>query len=240
LAEELPAAKRLTRGECIHCHQVNEFRREQRKAEGAWHRDDRWVYPLPDNVGILLEHDAGNRVESVKPDSPAARAGLKAGDLLVNVNGIATASFADVQYGLHRAPKAGTVLITWQRGSQTTTGKLELTEGWRWTNLTWRPSLLDLLPSFPLYGPELTVDQKKKLGLGPKHLAFRQGNPVSREAKAAGVLENDVVIGIDGRPVEMSLLDFLAHVRRNHLVGDRIVLNVVRGGKRIDLPLTLR
>lgn len=240
LAEQFPSAKGLERGGCIHCHQVNEMRRADRKASGEWRREELWVYPLPENVGFTLEVDRGDRVRSVQPGSPADRAGLRAGDLLMRLNGLPVASFADAQYALHRAPARGKIEASWRRGGAEMKGSLELADGWRKTNLTWRPSLLDLLPALTVYGEELTAAEKKRLGLGPKRLAFRQQTPVHRDAKAVGVREGDVILGIDGRELELTLAEFLGYVRRNHLVGDRITLNVLRDGKRIDLPMTLR
>ncbi len=240
LAEEYPAARRLNRGECIHCHQVNEFRREQRKEAGSWRRDELWVYPLPENVGLALEVDRGDRVRAVTVGSPADRAGLRLGDVLLQLNELPVASFADAQYALHRAPARGKVPLTWQRGQQKMSGTLELAEGWRKTNLTWRPSLLDILTGITVYGTELTAAEKEQLGLSARRLAFRQQTPVHRHAREAGVREGDVIIGIDGQSMEVTLAEFLAHVRRNYLVGDRITLNVVRDGKRLDLPMTLR
>jgi hypothetical protein len=54
-----------------------------------------------------------------------------------------------VQHGLHRA--AGKAALTWKRGSEVRSGQLELAEGWKKTNITGRPSLLDILPSLTVY-----------------------------------------------------------------------------------------
>jgi serine protease Do len=240
LVEDLPAAKRRRNGECIHCHQVYEFRRAAQKESGTWRREDIWVYPLPENVGLTLEVHHGDRLRAVAADSAAGRAGLRSGDLLRTVNGQPVASFADVQYALHRAPAKGRIPISVQRGLETTTAMLELADGWRKTNLTWRPSLLDILPSLTLFGDDLGAEEKKGLGLSAKRLAFRQQEPVHALARAAGVREGDVIIGIDGRALEMTVLEFLAHVRKNYLVGDHITLNIIRNGKRLELPYTLR
>jgi membrane-associated protease RseP (regulator of RpoE activity) len=240
LVEDLPAAKRQRKGECIHCHQVYEFRRAAQKESGTWHREDLWVYPLPENVGLTLDVDHGDRLRAVAPDSPAGRAGLRPGDILRTVNGQPVASFADVQYALHRAPATGRIPISWQRGTETRTAMLELAQGWRKTNLTWRPSLLDILPSLTLFGDDLSADEKKGLGLSAKRLAFRQQEPVHALARAAGIQAGDVIIGVDGRPLEMTMLEFLAYVRKNYLVGDRITLDIIRDGKRLDLTYTLR
>jgi hypothetical protein len=238
-AEDYPAAKRPNAAGCIHCHQVNEFRREALKESGQWRREDRWVYPLPENIGLALEVDAGNRVAKVTPSSPAERVGVRSGDVLQTLNGYPVASFADAQYALHKAPPEGRIAISWQRAGQALQGELEVATGWRKTNLTWRPSLLDLLPGLALYGDDLSAAEKKTLGLSEKRLAFRQQKP-AKDAREAGVREGDIILGLDDLRLEMTMDEFLAHVRRNYLVGDRVMLNVLREGRRIDVPLTLR
>ena len=55
-----------------------------------------------------------------------------------------------------------------------------------------------------------------------------------------GVEENDIIIGIDNRRLDMSMREFLSHVRRNYLVGDRATLHIIRNGKRLDLPIKLK
>jgi predicted metalloprotease with PDZ domain len=240
LVEEYASVKRRRGHECIHCHQVNEFRRVDRKEAGLWRREEIWVYPLPENVGLTLDVKQGDRVQAVTPDSPADRAGLRAGDLLRRLNDMPVHSFGDAQYALHRAPVKGPLAISWQHDGKAMIGRLELAEGWRKTNLTWRPSMLDLLPSLTLYGDDLTPDEKKALGLTENRLAFRQDPQVHAEARKVGVQAGDVIIGLDGQALEMTMQQFLGFVRRNYLVGDRIKLNIVRDGKRLDLPMTLR
>lgn len=239
-AEDYPAAKRLRRGECIHCHQIYEFRREQRQGAGLWSREERWVYPLPENIGLTLNREREDEVQSVRTGSPAERAGLRAGDLLTTLNDLPIASAADVQYALHRAPAKGKVVAVWKRGDAVAKAALELSEGWRWTNLTWRPSMLDVLPSIGIFGDSLSAEEKKTLGLSAKQMAFRQDRPVPDDVLAIGVREGDIILGLDGKTTEMTVTDFLAHVRRNYLIGDRVTLNILRQGKRHDLPLTLR
>jgi hypothetical protein len=239
LAQEYAAAKKPNVHGCIHCHQVHEFRRADLKAAGKWDHDAAWIYPLPENVGITLEVDEGNKVAAVKAGSPAAATGLRKGDRLRTLDGIAIASFADAQYALHRAPRKGQLDIAWQRGDGAMTGSLELREGWRKTNLTWRPSMLDVLPSLSIYGDDLTAAQKRELGLAAKQLAFRQQSPIAKDARAAGVQAGDVILGIDGLALEMTVDQFLGYVRQNYFAGERVTLNLLREGKRVDLPMLL-
>jgi len=239
-AEEYKAARTRRGNECIHCHQVNEFRRADAKAAGTWSRDHLWVYPLPENVGLTLDVDRGDVVKAVVVNSPAAKIGIKAGDVLSTLNGYPAASNADVQYALNKAPKAGTIPIEWRRGTSQMEGKLELAAGWRKTNLTWRASMLDILPSLPISADDLTAVEKKAIGIPEKQAAFRQDKFVHSTLKAVGLKAGDVVVALDGKPVEGSMDNFLGLVRQEHLVGDTILLTVLRDGTPVELRITLK
>lgn len=239
-AEKYPSARKVVRNGCIHCHQVKEIRRQEDKDAGTWKRESVWVYPLPENIGISLDPDRGNLVGTVTADAPAAKTGLKPGDILTTLNGRTVYSFADAQYTLHYAPNRGSIAVSWKRAGQFMTGSLEVPDGWRKTNLTWRPSMLDLLPSLTVFGYDMTAKEKVAAGLGTKQLAFRQIAPVHSEAQAIGVREGDIILGVDNLKLEMTAEKFLGYVRQNYLVGDRVTLNILRDGKKVDLTTKLR
>src|SRR5262249_45925458 len=139
------------------------------------------------NVGLTLDVDQGDRVLAVDPGSAADRAGVRAGDVLQRLNGQPVSSFADVRHALDLAPKVGTVPVAWQRGGKDLSGTLELRDGWRESDISWRPSMWALSPSACVYGEDLSAEDKRKLGLPEKRLAFRQGLFVGAAAKSAGV-----------------------------------------------------
>jgi S1-C subfamily serine protease len=237
--ENSPIAKAQYRG-CIHCHQVKEIQRADAIKAGTWNRESIYTYPLPENVGITLDLERGNLVNAVKAKSPAEKAGIKSGDLLRTLHRTPVHSFADASYGLHQAPLKGDFAVTFERAGKPHEGTLTVEPGWRRTNVTWRPSLLDMLPSLTIYGDDLTAKEKKVLGLDEKRLAFRQQAPVHKSAHAMGVQENDIILGIDGRIMEMTMDQFLGHVRQNFLIDEVVTLNIIRNGKRLDLKVTLK
>lgn len=238
-AEQYPAARRLPERACIHCHQVYDLRRESLQAAGKWRLEELWVYPLPENIGLTLDVDRGDRIARVAADSPAAHAGIQAGDRLLTIDNRTIASFADVQYALHRAPTRGKLTIAWQHGTETRKHELPLAEGWRKTDISWRWSLRGVDPPPWVHGEDLPTAEKKALGLSAKRLAFRQGPFVSEPAQRAGIRQNDIILGVEGKLLEMSERQFGAYIRLNYRVGDHVTYNILRRGKRLDLTLTL-
>jgi predicted metalloprotease with PDZ domain len=226
-------------GRCLHCHQVKEVLNDDLRKKGKWTRETAWRYPLPENLGFELEVDRGNVVKEIKENSAAAVAGLKAGDVVQRLNGVPIHSFGDAQYALDTAPKSGEIDIAWQRGDKVLKEKLSLADGWRKSDISWRPSMEKLVPSARLSGADLTAEEKKELGLSEKQLAFRQRNAVHSQAKNAGVQGGDIILGLDDKPLEMEFAQFLRYVERNYLVGDKVTINLIRDGKRKNLDMTL-
>ena len=237
--EQYGAARTRPGKSCIHCHHVNEFRRTDLQQQGRWSVEDLYQYPVPENLGFSVSLDQGNRVRKVRPGSAAERAGLRPGDVLQSLDGHTVASFADVQHALHRAPRTGKITAAWVRGDKTESGALALAEGWRKTDLSWRWSLQSLQPAPGLRGEDLTAAEKKALGLDPERLAFRQGNFVGRDAQRAGILQNDVIVGVDDRTLKLTARQFDVYVRLNYRPGQRVVVNVIRDGRRLNLPMRL-
>ncbi len=227
-------------GGCRHCHQVKEALNGQLQKTGQWSRDLIWRYPLPENLGFALEVQRGNVVKDVNNNSPAAAAGLRAGDVVQRLNDVPIHSFGDAQFALDRASKAGSIDITWQRGDQVLGEKLSLPEGWRKSDLTWRPSMQRFVPKARVYGIDLTPEEKRALGLSPLQLAFRQKEGVPAQAQTAGIRPGDIILGVDDKQLDgMDVIDFLRYVQRNYLIGDRLTINILREGKRMNLPMEL-
>lgn len=223
----------------MHCHQVRELINHRLVDDGLWNRAEVWRYPLPENLGFKLEVNRGNTVEGVHDDTPAARAGLQKGDVLQQLGAVPIHSFGDAQFALDKAPRQGEIGALWLRQQERMSAKIELSDGWRKTVITWRPSMRRSLVSLPLYGDDLTAAERKVLGLSEKQLAFRQNQRVQAKAKAAGFQAGDIILGIAGRSLEMDVDAFLRYVRREFLLGDRITLDVQRDGKTMQIPLTL-
>jgi S1-C subfamily serine protease len=225
---------------CMHCHQVKEVLNANLQRTGQWRRESVWRYPLPENLGLVLETDRGNVIKEVHEKSPASAAGLQVGDMVQRLNGVPIHSFGDAQLALDRAPKAGSIAVAVRRGERVLEVKLSLPDGWRKGDITWRPSMQRLVPAARLYGIDLTPEEKQALGLPAKQLAFRQKEAMPAQARTAGIHGGDIILGVDDKQLDgMDVIDFLRYVRRNYLIGDRVTVNLLRDGKRMDLGMTL-
>jgi serine protease Do len=225
---------------CMHCHQIKTALDSDLRKSGKWERDLVWRYPLPENIGLRLEVNRGNIVEKVFEKTPASEIDLKPGDKLRRLNGVPIHSFGDAQYALDIAPKTGNIDIAWQRGGEVMEGKLALSKGWRRTDLSWRTSAQHLLSSGGMYGMDLSAEEKKTLGLAPKQLAFRQKATLSKQAREAGIQGGDIILGVDDKKLEMDMFAFLKYIRGNYLVGDKVTINLIRDGKRMNIEMTLQ
>lgn len=237
--EDFPSVKRLKAGSCIHCHQVREFQQDWHYERGTWRTEMLWVYPLPESLGFRIDPEQQDRVAEVRPNSPADRAGLTSGAILREVGGHAVLTFADIQYALHRAPPTGTLSLRWVVGGAERRADLLLPHGWRQSDISWRASMWNVEPAACVYGDDLDPDEKKSLGLKPTRLAFRQGAFVPPVAAQAGIRAGDIILGVDGRDLEMTMLQFNVWVRLNYRVGETITYDVLRDGKRFKISMKL-
>ncbi len=225
---------------CIHCHDVKEMLNDRRARQGAPNYAIAWRFPLPENLGLTLEVDRGNVVDTVVPGGPAANAGLKSGDVLESINGTRVRSFADAQYALDKAPVAGQTRVVWRRGDQEYDAALRLERGWRKTDIQWRPSMYNMVGAPRVFGDDLAPAEKAALGIAEKRMAFRQRDSLSTQARKAGIRPGDIILGFNDLVLEMDAYDFQHYVRREFLSGDVVQVNLIRGGKRIKLPMKIQ
>ena len=96
------------------------------KALPRLYRGDEAGHPW---LGIAMqEGDKGLEVIYTVPGSPADRAGLKEGDILVSLNGTSYTAIGDIQSALLDLDYPVLVTLEWRRGGQSFSGALSLAE----------------------------------------------------------------------------------------------------------------
>ena len=231
-----------TRKNCIHCHNIHDAQNNQYAKSGNLLSDKIWRYPLPENIGLVVDGNDGRRIKKVVPGTAAAGSGLVAGESITHVNGQAITSVADIQWVLHQLSyDASSLQVT---GSQAGVKTLRLDTDWKKTDISWRGSIWSVRPRLRVWTPQATAAEIKKLGLDGDRSALKvkwinRNSPGGRSAYESGLREGDFVVRLDGKPIRMTPAEFNVHLKLNYKVGQRLPLTVVRGERQLKIELKL-
>lgn len=248
------ARDREKRVDCVHCHTVNDFEYRQAVDEGTWKRDRMWVFPDPARLGLEVERDDQQRIARVADGSPAAKAGVRAGDRIVELHGQPILTRADLQWVLHGLPHEAVApqLAIERPGAEGAdaqgTVELALASGWKRAPVleyAWRPIKWNLPPHPGFGGRFLPADEKSRLGLADGAYAQRIDYLVTwgdqahtgRNAQKAGLRKGDVVVAVDGRADFESENHFQAWFRLTREVGREVEIAILRDGARRTLRM---
>ncbi len=161
---------------------------------------------------------------------------------MLQIDGQAITSIADMQWALHNLPNTDTTVSV--QGSETGQHTLKLAAGWKQSDISWRGSMWSLPPNLGMWMPPATEQQLRANGLKDDEIAlflkWINGNAAGgRAAKKAGLREGDLIVELDGKPLQLTNRQFSAHVKLNYKVGDKVSLTVLRNGKRRQVALEL-
>jgi hypothetical protein len=122
-------ARRKPGQRCIHCHDVKMADLYERQQAGTFTRDLVFTYPPPSTVGIVVDPDAQDRVQTVKSGSFAAAAGLRPDDVLKDLDGQRILTAADFARVLECTPKEASLPLKVVRDGQPVQTTLRLPTG---------------------------------------------------------------------------------------------------------------
>lgn len=223
---------------CIECHKVGESLLRLRREAGALTASDIWPHPLPENLGLRMTKDDDLRVQAVTPDSPAAKAGIQAGDSLVKLGGQRLLSQADMQWVLHHAPAEAKLTATLVRDSQEVVKAITLGGRWRERDISWRSSMTGLLPE-GLHLAELSGTERKRRGIPADQLGLQVRYAFSKTGKA-GLRPGDVLVAVDGRTEVANLGQFLSHIWLREKPLESVKLTVLRLDEKLEITVPVK
>ncbi len=165
----------------------------------------------------------GALIAEVEPNSPAASAGLRKGDVVVALNGRPVRAPAELRARLGVVPVGDTVEMKVQRGKETQTLKAEIGEIQRQAAAG--------QPIAELNGAALAEVERRGLPGTTKALLVAQveaGSP----AFAHGIRAGDLIIGVNQRRVTTT-----QELAKGLRASGRLALNVVRGEFLLTIQL---
>ena len=203
---------------CFHCHYAHDAQIAQQRQTGTFRKVMLFRYPPPEVLGLTLDED--NKIASLRPGSPAAKAKLNVGERLTQFNDQPLYSAADLSFALDAlSEKAQRITLN---------GKpLTLPQNWRVYDISARPSQGAIPPIFGFW--EEQVPGSKTLALRV-NFAF----PGEKWKRSLGELAlGDVIVAVDGKTLpQMTPRQFHTWLRLNKEVGQSVALTIVRDGKR--------
>jgi serine protease Do len=182
--------------------------------------------------GLKLPQDAGVILSDVYPESPADKAGLKTGDIVLTVDGKPMENARQMNVTLYRKAIGNTVTIEYVRGGSKKDIKVEVVERpgdrKRLADLV-RPEE-NLIAQFGILGLDVTSEIAAML----PGLRSREGVVVAaRSAGTPGWLDSfvtgDVIVAVNQAPVRN--LAELRVLTRELDAGEAVVVQIMRGGQ---------
>ena len=239
---------------CIHCHQIGDAQRQMvRDASVVLPDKVLFPYPHPKSIGLILDPKERATVLRVEPDSLAAKAGFKAGEVIEKLNGQPILSMADVQWVLHHVPAEGDTVVALVKSGSKLGGlmglkarALKLPTNWRQQDdIAWRASTWELrrIGLGGLFLKDVSAELREKQKLSAEGMALRVEHvgeyPPHNIAKQAGFRKNDVLISFDNRTDLDRETDLLRYTLNDKKPGSRVPVTVLREGKRVELTLPI-
>jgi membrane-associated protease RseP (regulator of RpoE activity) len=233
---------------CVHCHQIGDaLRANVRKAGEPMPMELLYPWPAAESIGLTLAPDQRARIESVAPQSIAAKAGCKAGDDIVMLDGQPMLSSADVSWVLHRAPEKGTLSAVVRRDGAEQTVRLELLPNWRSkADISRRVGTWGLrgMAAGGLVLEDLPDEERSQRSLPATQLAllvkFVGEYGKHAAAKKAGFQKNDVIVELQDVSGRLSESELFGHLLTKTKPGDKVEATVLRGTERVKLVLPMQ
>ncbi len=245
--EEIPSmAKRLKQKQkidCFHCHMVYDSFREDARAARKWSNTEIWKWPLPDQVGLLMDVEDPSVVQKVKSSSAAYRAKIRSKDRILYMENQRVRTHSDIQWVLQNASsKATSLRVVVERKGKEKELKLRLRKGWKVSNpetVSWRPTVWGYRPAPGFGGPQLKENELSKLGLAKNRWAFRitylvtwgKNKKDGQNAMQAGLRRGDIILSVAGKSDFISVAHFHSWFRLTRKVGTRVEIRGLRNGK---------
>jgi serine protease Do len=176
----------------------------------------------------------GILVSQVAPGSPAERAGLKVGDIIVAIDGEKVREVRELQFRIMKTPPGTEVTLTIIRGGKEQTIKAKVGE----------------MPEEVSFGQQ--KEQVGNLGLSLRELSpeevsrfgvrgvFVEGVAPGSLAQRSGLRRGDIILAVNNEPVE-SLSQFNEKIEKaKSEQRTRVLLLIRRGGNNLYVVLYLR
>lgn len=183
-----------------------------------------WIGIEPDVVASDTTLFSSTRIREVAPQSPAARAGLQAGDILVSVDGRRIDSPLDLEVSLLDAGVGSAVRVDYARDGREFEAELAVVE-----LPSDRAERIQVVDGFELVNvtPQIAAERRLPIENGALIVSISNAN-----SRISGLRRGDVIVGINRQRVESA--EEVNDLFRTFAGGSRIWATVWRNGALVN------
>ena len=196
------------------------------------------IQPLTPELakGFQMSENSGALVASVQPDSPAARAGLKAGDVVTQYDGQNIAHPGDLSRRVANTPVGRKVALNVIRDGKPITLDVTVAQMEESGQQVASASDDESKGALGLSVESITPDKAREMKLADSHGVLVRGVRDGSPAENAGIRPGDVITEVDHQKVPD--VAQMKRVLDNHPKGSPIVVMIQRDGASIYVALT--
>jgi serine protease Do len=178
-----------------------------------------------------LDRPRGALVSAVEQDSPAASAGVKAGDVILSVNGRDIDRVGALPTEIAKMkPGSKADLVVWRDGKERTIGvRVDEMPQKEQTRIADRKDKADETERLGIAVRPLTPEEKKQVETDGSLVV----EEVSGAAALAGVQPGDIILGVNGKPIQ-SVQQLRGAVKEKQ---STIALLIERGNAQLFIPI---
>jgi serine protease Do len=191
-------------------------------------------------AALGLARDEGVILSDVKPGSPAARAGLRPGDLVIALDGRPMENGRQLQVGLYRHYVGEVVTLDILRDGQPVKVPVAMTErDDQLSDLTSNDPRPYLIARLGILGVDLNSDLAQSLSVARVKSGVVVASMVSGaiDAREGGLAQGDVIYAVNRKPI--ARIGELRTMIDAFKPGDPVVLQLERRGELIYLAFTV-
>jgi len=237
--QEIVSLKReiIDRNRCVECHLIGDYLAQDQEKAGALDKI-KTLWPSPDLKTLGIHLDVPKGLVVGKTEGAAARAGMRAGDLITAFNQTPVLTFGDLQYRYGKLSRnASAIRLTVERGGNERTLTLKLPIEWWYTDTSFRFWTVEPMVYFT--SKPIAPGRKREFGFEANGFASEviSVDPLGKSLKAHTLRPGDIIYAVNGMATSKLTRNIELYIKLTTRAGESVKLKLLRDGRPMEMTL---